>query len=167
MSRGKRRPLLHRGIKAPRVHPCAPFDKNNGRATDRALSLESESLMLDFFTTLEFDFNIAYFQRQPVEVGYLDSRGTQQSFCPEFLITYRQDITPAKSMKPLLCDVLTRTDIIHYWPDFKNRVRSANKYARARKWTYRVLTEREIRTPFLQNAQLLLPYRSLRAPAGV
>lgn len=163
MSRSKRLPLVHRGIQAQPIHPSAPIDKKIGRETHRAPSLESEVLMLDFFTVLEFDLRIQYFQRQPVQIDYFDACASQRSFTPEFLITYRRDIEPAFFMKPLLCDVLVRADVFNKWPDFRHRARASNNYAQGRNWSYRILTEREIRTPYLDNARLLLPYRSLRS----
>jgi len=163
MSRSKRLPLVHRGIQAQPIHPCARIDKNIGRETHRAPSLESEVLMLDFFTILEFDLQIQYFQRQPVKIEYLDALANRGTFLPEFLITYRRDIEPAFFMKPLLCDVLVRADVFNKWPDFRHRVRAAHNYAQGRNWSYHILTEREIRTPYLDNARRLLPYRSLRS----
>lgn len=163
MSRSKRSPLLHRGIKARRVYPRAQIHRNVGRETDRASSPESGALMLDLFTILEFDPNVQYFQRQPVTINHTDKLGNQSSFEPEFLITYRRDIEPACFMKPLLCDVMVRADALQKCSDFQDQIRAAKDYARGRDWRYQILTEREIRTPYLENARLLLPCYKLRA----
>jgi hypothetical protein len=71
--------------------------------------------MRDFFTILDFDLNVQYYQRQPASVTYTDPSGAQSAFTPEFLITYRRDIEPARRMRPLLCDVMTRQDVFENW----------------------------------------------------
>jgi hypothetical protein len=114
--------------------------------------------MGDFFTILDFDLNIQYYQRQLVLINYTDPSGNSRAFAPEFLITYRRDIEPARQMKPLLCDVMTRTDVFENWADLSPRIRAAHRSARQRQWEYWMLTEREIRTPYLDNARFLLPY---------
>ena len=122
--------------------------------------------MRDFFTILGFDLNIQYYQRQPVSIEYADSSGDSRVFTPEFLITYRRDIEPACRMIPLLCDVMTRKDVFENWADLLPRIRAAHRYARKRGWNYQMLTEREIRTPYLDNAKFLLPYCRLETDWG-
>jgi hypothetical protein len=114
--------------------------------------------MCDFFIILDFDLNVQYYQRQPVSVTYTDPSGDSRAFTPEFLITYRRDIVPARKMRPLLCDVMTRQDVFENWANLLPRLRAARRYARGRRWQYQLLTERHIRTPYLENAKFLLPY---------
>lgn len=151
-------PLIHRGVTATRIYPGATRPETLGRETDRAVSSASAALMHDFFVILDFDLNVQYYQRQPVSVTYTDPSGDSRAFTPEFLITYRRDILPARRMRPLLCDVMTRQDVFENWPTLKPRVRAAHRYARWRKWQYQMLTEHKIRTPYLENARFLLPY---------
>jgi hypothetical protein len=151
-------PLLHRGVNATRIYPGATRPESLGRETDRAASPASAELMRDFFTILDFDLNLQYYQRQPVSITYTDPSGAQSAFTPEFLITYRRDIEPARRMRPLLCDVMARQDVFENWAALLPRLRAARRYARGRKWQYGLLTEREIRTPYLENARFLLPY---------
>lgn len=151
-------PKIRRRVTAPRIYRNTPAEGNTGRETDRAASPESAVLMRDFFTILDFDLNIQYYQRQPVSIEYTDPSGARSAFAPEFLITYRRDIEPACRMKPLLCDVMTREDVYKNWADILPRLRAAHRYARRRGWTYQMLTEGEIRTPYLDNARFLLPY---------
>lgn len=151
-------PLIHRGVTAIRIYPGATRPETLGRETDRAASPASAALMRDFFVILDFDLNVQYYQCQPVSVTYTDPTGAKSAFTPEFLITYRRDIVPARRMRPLLCDVMTRQDVFENWATFKSHVCAAHRYARGRKWQYQLLTEREIRTPYLENARFLLPY---------
>jgi hypothetical protein len=154
-------PLIHSGVTAPRIYRSAPPVDGLGRETDRAASPAAAALMRDLLTILDFDLNVQYYQRQPVHVEYTGPSGAARAFAPEFLITYRRDIEPACRMKPLLCDVMTRQDVFANCAELKPRLRRARRYARGRGWEYQLLTEREIRTPYLDNAKFLLPYRRL------
>ena len=155
-------PLIHKGITAARIYRCAPPEDGSGRETDSAASPEAAALMRDLLMIIDFDLNVQYYQRQPVSVEYTDSSGAASAFTPEFLITYRREIVPARRMKPLLCDVMTRKDVLENWAHLLPRIRAAHRHARGRGWRYQMLTERELRTPYLDNARFLLPYQRLK-----
>lgn len=127
----------------------------------RTLSFASRQLLRDLLILLDFDLNVFRYERQPVQIKYRDSQGRKRAYTPELLITYRADIVPAKWMPPLLCEVRCREDLFETWADLKPCLRAARAFARRRKWQFQVLTEREIRTPYLYNARFLLPYRRL------
>lgn len=59
----------------------------------------------------------------------------------------------------LLCDVKYRSELFARWRELKQRLRAARAYANAQGWRYEIITDREIRTPRLKNAIVLLPYR--------
>jgi hypothetical protein len=127
----------------------------------RTLSFASRQLLRDLLILLNFDLNVLHCQQQPGQITYRDSQGRKRTYTPELLITYRTDIIPAKWMPPLLCEVRCREDLFQNWAELKPKLRAARAFARKRKWQFQVLTEPEIRTPYLYNAQFLLPYRRL------
>jgi hypothetical protein len=43
----------------------------------------------------------------------------------------------------------------------KPKFRAARSYAKARDWKFQIITEQEIRTPYLDNIKFLLRYRSI------
>jgi TnsA endonuclease C terminal len=47
------------------------------------------------------------------------------------------------------------------WKLFRPRFKAAVKYCRERGWRFKIVTEREIRTPFVENAKFLRRYRNL------
>jgi hypothetical protein len=127
----------------------------------RTLSFASRQLLRDLLTLLNFDLNVLHYQQQPVQIKYRDSEGRQRAYTSELLITYRTDIIPAKWMPPLLCEVRCREDLFQNWTELKPKLRAARAFARKRKWQFQILTEPQIRTPYLYNARFLLPYRQL------
>jgi hypothetical protein len=131
-----------------------PSEKNG-----RSLAFES-TLELDFLLLCEFDPNVASYEEQPVRIDYVDENRRARHYTPDALVTYRDDVIPAKWLRPMLCEVKYRADLKNDWPVLRRKMRAAQQYAKSRDWEFRVVTEWEIRTPYLTNARFLLPYRS-------
>jgi hypothetical protein len=62
-------------------------------------------------------------------------------------------------MSPLLCEVISRDDLLRNWQTLKPMLRAARQNARESKWRFQIITESEVRMPYLNNAKFLLPYR--------
>lgn len=122
----------------------------------RLVAFES-ALERDFLTLLEFDQTVRTFEEQPLRLSYRAATGRNTTGVPDFLVHYHQEAgTPTH-----LCDVTYRKKIFENWQDMKPRLRAARAHAHEHGWRYRILTEIEIRTPLLENARSLLPYRRL------
>lgn len=119
------------------------------------------SLERDFFDLIEFDNNVSRFEAQPVEIPYTGADGRVHTYTPDVLVRYRRDIVPARDMPHLLVEVKYRDEYRSRFLEFKERFRAARRFARERGWRFAVLTEREIRTPYLENARFLRPYREM------
>lgn len=112
--------------------------------------------LLDLFA---FDLNVDHCEAQPVTIFYEGSDGQIRPYRPDVLVCYRRDVLPGRDMPPLLVEVKYRDEYRGRFHELKQRFRAARRYARERGWQFRVLTEREIRTPYLENARFLRPYR--------
>ena len=151
--------------------PVRTIPKSYQNVTGVISSDKSESLIgfespleRDLYLILDFDINVKRFEEQPVRISYLDSNGKNRTYTPDVLVHYRDDIIPAKGMPPMLCEVKPRErlrkDLAKYMPRFK----AAIKYAKERGWKFRILTEREIRTPHLHNVKFLGRFRNISPP---
>lgn len=138
----------HRGIRGK-----FPSQKC-GRIVEHESTLER-----DFLLICEFDVNVARYEEQPVRIDYTDEHGKKRQYTPDVLVTYRSDIVPARWMPPMLCEIKYRSDLRADWPAIRRKWRAGRAYAAAQGWKFRMLTERDIRTPYLDNARFLLPYR--------
>lgn len=125
----------------------------------RRLVGSESSLERDFYILLDFDLDVARYEEQPVRIEYRDAEGRERSYVPDVLITYRDDISPAKGWPPLLCEVKYREDLRLNWKDIKPKIRAGRVYAHERGWRFKIITEREVRTPYLENAKFLRQYR--------
>jgi hypothetical protein len=117
------------------------------------------SLERDLLLLCEFDLNVARYEEQPVCIEYVDENGTSRTYTPDLLITYRSDIVPAKWMRPILGEVKYRADLKGDWPNLRRKFKAGRVFAQERGWEFRVLTETDLRTPLLDNARFLLPFR--------
>lgn len=117
------------------------------------------ALERDLLYVLMFDINVSKFTPQPVTIEYVDSEGKQRKYTPDILIQHRQDIFPAKTLPTILAEVKYRDDIMANFAEYRKKFKAAIRYAKQKGWRFKILTEREIRTPFLQNAQFLLSYK--------
>ncbi len=116
------------------------------------------SLERDLLLLTAFDLGVDWYESQPVSIEYYDSNGRSHTYTPDLLIMYRKH-GRFKSRKPLLCEVKYREDFFDQWKILKPKLKAARKYAREQGWEFRVLTEREIRTPYLQNVKFLFRYQ--------
>lgn len=128
---------------------------------ERMAGFES-SLERDLILLIEFDLNVEYYEEQPVIIDYIDGNGKEHSYTPDILVKYRKDIVPAKRMIPSLYEVKYRQDLFANWKELKPKFKAARAYAKARGWRFQIVTEQEIRTPYLQNVKFLLPYRNVK-----
>jgi hypothetical protein len=108
---------------------------------------------------LTFNTNVLKYEEQPVKICYISSDGKTHSYTPDILIHYRKDITPAKYWKPLLVEVKWRTDIFKNWRELKPKFRAARNYTRELEWDFTLITDKEIKTHYLDNAIFLLTFR--------
>ncbi|TCS72150.1 TnsA endonuclease-like protein [Sulfuritortus calidifontis] len=118
------------------------------------------TLERDFMELVRFDKNIKLYTPQPLVIEYRDAAGKLRRYTPDGFIEYRRDIRPAKEMPHVLCEIKYRKDFRAQWRNLLPKFRAAKRYCAERGWEFKVFTEREIRTPYLQNVRFLWPYCS-------
>jgi hypothetical protein len=123
----------------------------------RAVSFES-ALERDFYVLLDFDPTVAHFEEQPVTIAYQDPRGVRRTYTPDVLVHYRPALPNQREPRPGLYEIKYRDDLRTHWQDYQSKFKAARRYARAQGWVFRLITEREIRTPYLKNATFLRQY---------
>jgi len=109
------------------------------------------SLERDLLIVLAFDRSVRCVHAQPVRIVWWDDRGRSRRYTPDFLVEHRA----APSM---LCEVKYRADFWADWPAAKPRYRAARRRAREAGVTFSILTEVEVRGPYLDNVVFLRGY---------
>ena len=115
------------------------------------------SLERDLMEILRFDPCVEHFTPQPLTVEYFDSDGKLRGYTPDGLIHFKS--TRASSEIPVLFEVKYRADFREHWTALMPKFRAAKAYCFDQGWRFEVFTEREIRTPYLNNVKFLWPYR--------
>lgn len=117
-------------------------------------SVPTESMLeFDYATVLEFSPEVASYETQPVRIGFTAATGRRTYGCPDFLVRFCPGYGP-----PMLVDIKYRSGIFERWKALKPRFKAAMRFAHEQGWLYRIRTEVEIRTTYLQNARFLLPF---------
>ncbi|MFA6412378.1 MAG: TnsA endonuclease N-terminal domain-containing protein [Syntrophales bacterium] len=117
------------------------------------------TLERDLLEILEFDLNVDMYDVQPVRITYYDSYGKKRHYVPDVLVSYRRDIVPAKNMKHMLCEVKYLEDLKNNGKEWRHKFKAASRFAKQKGWVFRILTERNIRTPFLDNVMFFKRYK--------
>lgn len=90
-------------------------------------------------------------------VGY-DFEGKRLSFQPNVLVHFCPD-NDEKTPRPRLVDIRTGRDIHLNTAQHEARSAAAQSECERRGWEFQVLTEADIRTPYLSNARFFIPFR--------
>lgn len=114
------------------------------------------TLERDFLDILDFSPEVESFEVQPLKIEWRDEQGKPRSYTPDVLINFRPDIGRA----PWLCEVKYRADLKKNWRDLHPKLRRGIRLARQNGWRFRLISEVEIRTPYLSNVRFLTPFRS-------
>lgn len=115
------------------------------------------TLERDFMILMQFDPAVDVFTPQPVTMTYCGVDGLPHRYTPDGLVEWRTDRS-VHDPRPLLVEIKYREDVIGRWREWRAKARAAKAFAAERGWLYMIFTEREIRTPALDNATFLLPY---------
>lgn len=125
----------------------------SAKATGQA-QFES-TLERDFLALLEFSPDVRQFEVQPVALLWHDG-SRERRYTPDVLVHFKE--RHGHKQMPLLYEVKYRSDLREQWLELKPRLRAGIRFAKAQGWRFKLVTETEIRTPYLDNARFLLPF---------
>lgn len=133
-----------------------------GRIAERQ---EYESLLeRDFLTLLRVDNAVESFITQPIKIPYsLD--GAVRSYTPDVLVKYKPN--SQGGVRPTtLFEVKPAEYADHPDDELAAKLAAANLFCPSQGWEFQVVTEVEIDTPRLGNANFLLRYLERKGDAG-
>ncbi|MGV6393349.1 Tn7 transposase TnsA N-terminal domain-containing protein [Pseudomonas caspiana] len=118
------------------------------------------TLERDLMELVRFDRRVSSFLPQPVKIEYKGDAGEDRSYTPDGLITFQES---ASSPPPILYEVKYRANFREQWRNLLPKFRAAKSYCAQRGWRFEVYTEREIRTPYLDNVKFSVAVSKPRA----
>lgn len=106
------------------------------------------SLERDFLVLLDFNRRVQEFHTQPVTIRYRYA-GRDRRYTPDVFVVYYCDDDPT------LYEVKYREDLRRDWHKLRPGFKAAIKFAKRERARFKIVTEREIRTPLLSNIKFL------------
>lgn len=126
------------------------------RAQDAESSLEH-----DFLTLLEYDRRVERYVAQPFTLEWRDTVGAKRHYTPDVIVKYSfRAMRTDPSLRTTVFEVKPRAVLKADWLELKPKFRCAIGWAREFGCRFHLVTEAEIRTPYLANVRFLLDYRS-------
>lgn len=121
--------------------------KNNS-----AIEFES-SLERDFIYLLEYNPDVNQYIEQPIIIKYYSKR-KEKSYTPDFYVEYSEN-------KKELIEIKYQEDLKVNEDKYRDKFSATQEFCLRNNMIFKILTEKDIRTPTLFNAKFLLPYKRL------
>jgi hypothetical protein len=130
-------------------------------ATDKSEEMTAYESKLEYYCQklVGFNLNVAKYEEQPLVIYFDGEDGKQHRYFPDLLINYREDVSPAKLWRPLLVEVKYREDLFKDWRELKPKFRAARRYTLEQGLDFSIITDLEIKTPYLKSVLFLLDFR--------
>jgi hypothetical protein len=133
--------------------------RSNGRtivglvSSNKNTSVQFESsLEENFLYLLSFDKEVKKCDSQPTRISYIDSNGKDRTYVPDYLVEYL-------GRPSILFEVKTREWIKHNLSVHKMNNEAAKQFAAEKNWEFRVITDKQLRTEFVNNVRRLFRYQ--------
>lgn len=127
--------------------------KNNSEVIFES-SLERDMIMM-----MEMDKFVHSYHEQPIKILFTDKTGKKRSYTPDFLMHYHEGLKSDHLKKPILVEVKFRDDLRQNFGDYKEKFKAAIDFCKINNYEFRIMTENEIRTQFLENAYFFHRYK--------
>lgn len=128
--------------------------RKNGRSLGYESLLERDLMMI-----LEFDDFVERFEEQPVRIPIKIPGKARTAYVPDILIHYVTSPS-GETPRPTLGEVKHTSDLEKNRAKYAPKFEAAANYANERNWEWRIFTEKNIRSSYLDNLKFLREYHS-------
>lgn len=110
------------------------------------------SLERDFAILLEANKKVSHYVEQPLTLEYYNE-GKILHYTPDFLVYFIED-----DQSPWLCEIKYRTELREKFYKYKSKFRAAYEYCQKEGYEFKIFSDLDIRTPYLENINFLDRY---------
>lgn len=123
---------------------------------NKMIGFES-NLEQDFLYHLDFDLLVNSIEEQPLKLKYRNDKGRLTSYVPDFKVMFKgkSSVIPKSHEGVVIYEVKYRSDLKDNWDKLKPKFRAMHNYCKDKGWKFRVITDYELKTPFLINIKFL------------
>lgn len=115
------------------------------------------SLERDWLICLDFDPAVVVVREQPFSIFY-ESDARQLRYTPDVLAQYRLS---GLELRTVVYEVKPLAELRADFAKYRTRFKKAIAFCRERGWQFKIVTEKQIRTAYLENAKFLRKYRGM------
>lgn len=115
------------------------------------------ALERDWIIALDFEPLTRSIHSQPFTLEYYSPEGKRRYYTPDFLATFDHCWEP--HLLGYVYEVKYRDDLRENWKEYRPKFKAAIRRCREEGLKFKIVTDREIRTPFVQSATFLRRYR--------
>lgn len=116
---------------------------------------------------LEFSPAVDRYGSQPPPIKYINEKGKEAGYRADFMVFYHTDRSEYKDLKPTLFEVKTRKYLKKNWVTLKPKFMAALRECGERGWKFKIITEVELNTHYVQNAKFLVSYLKNKPDIGL
>lgn len=128
------------------------FNKTTGEVSEFESMLER-----DYMLILTFSRCVESFEVQPVTIDYKNGNKLG-SYTPDFLVTRFANSVNEQPTTELI-EIKYTEDLISEHEKFEPKFQAAEEFCTDKGWTFKVITEKEIRNDYLLNIKFLIRYQ--------
>lgn len=132
-------------------------------------SQSSESrLEQDFLFLLEFDRRVFEYVAQPFTIHWTDKKGMKRKYTPDVVVRYfTEKVSDMDNIRPIIYEVKPKAILKEQWQELRPKYKAAIAWAREYGCVFKIVTEDQIRTTYLQNARFLNQFIGMRDDVNV
>jgi hypothetical protein len=141
--------------------PARKIPKNYRSVTGKFASMKNgrsvgfESILeRDFFLMLEFDHNVERYEEQPIQIEY-EYGNKKRRYTPDCLVEYKD------GSRPCIVEIKYSDEIKDNKTFLRQKFDVIERYLEDNDMDFKVFTELDIRTQYLENIQFLYKFASL------
>lgn len=134
--------------------------RSNGRTIVGQLHSEKRKVVQfesaleeEFLYILDFDPDVKCIYDQPVQIRYKDENGKERLYTPDFLVEYN-------NRKPVLFEVKSQEYLRKNKDDVQRISKAGTEFAKKMLWEFRVITDKEIKIIYCDNARFLRRFQA-------
>jgi len=120
--------------------------------------IDHTSLKRDWLLSLDYDQNVLRVEEKPFSIPF-SIDGKKRRYTPDVMV--ERFSNRRENTKVCIYEIASRAELKNNWETYRPKFKAMLKRCHKRGWHFKIITEKEIRTPLLDNAKFLRRYRSL------